>query len=102
MLRQITHVTDPSGLLLIYGAGLVAGNWLGGHAADRFGVTRPIVVGLAVLIVTSLALPFTTTTLIGAAVTLCIWGVASFTMAAPQQHRLLSLGRASCGDPCLE
>ena len=91
VLRQTTHMTDPSGLFLIYGAGLVAGNWLGGYAADRFGVTRPIVVGLAVLIVTSFALPFTTTTLIGAAVTLWIWGVASFTMAAPQQHRLLSL-----------
>lgn len=91
ILRQITHITDPSGLLFIYGAGLVAGNWLGGHAADRFGVTRPIVVGLAVLMVVSLALPVTTTTLPGAAVILGIWGVASFIMAAPQQHRLLSL-----------
>lgn len=91
VLRQNTHITDPSSLLLVYGAGLVAGNWLGGRAADRFGVTRPIAAGLVVLILVSIALPFTTTTLIGAAVTLGIWGAAGFTMAAPQQHRLLSL-----------
>ena len=91
VLRQTTHIADPSGLLLIYGGGLVIGNWLGGHAADRFGVSRPIVVGLLFLIAASLALPFTATTLPGAIFTLGLWGVAGFTMAAPQQHRLLSL-----------
>lgn len=98
ILRQETQVTDPSGLLLIYGIGLVVGNGLGGLAADRFGVNRPIVIGLIVLMVTSAALPFTTTTISGAAIILGIWGMANLTMAAPQQHRLLSL---SAGIPTM-
>ena len=98
VLRQTTHVTDPSILLLIYGVGLVIGNWLGGLAADRFGVSRPIIFGLIVLIVTSATLPFTTTTVVSAAFVLGIWGIASLIMVAPQQHRLLSF---SAGIPTI-
>ncbi|GCE14586.1 MFS transporter [Tengunoibacter tsumagoiensis] len=90
-LSSYTHITDPSLMLLIYGAGGVLGSWLGGYLVDRFGAARPIIIGLFILIIVYATLPFTATTLIGAMLALAIWGTCGNLLFAPQQHRLLSL-----------
>jgi MFS transporter, DHA1 family, inner membrane transport protein len=86
-----SHIPDPSGLLLIYGLGSVLGNWLGGYAVDRYGSTRPIVLGLIVLMLTFVTLPIVATSMVGTAIALGIWGTAGLVLFAPQQHRLISL-----------
>ena len=90
-LSHYTHITDPSLMLFIYGAGGVFGSWLGGYLVDRFGAIRPIVCGLIILIIMYVTLPLTATTLIGASIALMIWGICGNVLFAPQQHRLLSL-----------
>jgi DHA1 family inner membrane transport protein len=90
-LAQYTHISDPSLMLFIYGAGGVLGSWLGGYLVDRFGPTRPIVASLIILIITFATLPFTAQTIPGAACALAVWGVFGMVLFAPQQHRLLGL-----------
>jgi DHA1 family inner membrane transport protein len=90
-LAQHTHISDPSLMLFIYGAGGVVGSWLGGYLVDRLGPTRPIVFGLIILIVVYATLPLTTNTLFGAICALALWGISGMVLFAPQQHRLLSL-----------
>ncbi len=90
-LRQISHIPDPSGLLLIYGLGSVLGNWLGGYAVDRYGTTRPIALGLLVLIFTFVTLPIVATSMVGTTIALGILGTAGLVLFTPQQYRLISL-----------
>src|SRR5215467_6604602 len=62
-LARYTHITDPTLMLFIFGAGAVLGSWLGGYLVDRFGSTRPILCGLIVLVAIYATLPLTATTL---------------------------------------
>lgn len=93
-LSYYTHITDPSLILFIYGAGGVLGSWLGGYLVDRFGAVRPIVFGLLILIIDYAALPLTATTMLGAIIALALWGVFGNILFPPQQHRLLALSPA--------
>jgi predicted MFS family arabinose efflux permease len=90
-LSYYTHITDPSLMLFVYGAGGVLGSWLGGYLVDHFGATRPIVFSLIILIIVYATLPLTATILIGAIIALALWGICGNILFAPQQHRLLSL-----------
>jgi predicted MFS family arabinose efflux permease len=91
ILQQGLHITDVSGLLLVFGIGVVLGNIGGGFIADRFGAIRPIVASLIVLILVFVTLPFSTTTIPGTIAALFIWGIAGTLVFTPQQHRMLGL-----------
>ncbi|MFC5834490.1 MFS transporter [Nonomuraea insulae] len=77
-------------LLMIYGAGLVVGNWAGGRAADRYPnatITVLLVLLLTGLIAQSLPAPFPAPTI----VMLFVIGAAGFGLIAPLQNRVLSV-----------
>jgi MFS transporter, DHA1 family, inner membrane transport protein len=88
--------TAVSGLLLCYGAAAFAGNALGGHAADRWGAKRSIVVALSSLVVSLGALavavrlgPGTGGPIAVAAVV--AWACAGWSLTPSQAHRLVAL-----------
>jgi MFS transporter, DHA1 family, inner membrane transport protein len=82
-------------LLAVFGAAGVAGNVVAGRATDRYGAARVLIVGLAVLTVDLLTLPFSARTMPGAAAALAVWGVAGWLLTVPQQHRLFALAPAA-------
>lgn len=91
LLQYTLHIADISGLLVVFGLGVVIGNWSGGVAADRFGPQRLLIVFLEVLIIMEAVISFATTTLVGSILILFIWSCSGAMLFIPQQHRLLSL-----------
>lgn len=90
LLTRVTGVSEASvsPILLLFGAGLAAGNILGGKLADR--ALMPAVVGtLAVLAVVLGAMQFVIHTPATAALFVGVLGVASFATVAPLQLRVL-------------
>ena len=84
-------LTDVSGLLVIFGIGVVAGNGLGGWIADHFGSTRPLSMSLLLLALVYGTLMFSSRTLVSAGIALFLWGFIGTLMFTPQQQRLLQL-----------
>ncbi|MEI9850265.1 MAG: MFS transporter [Sphingomonas sp.] len=91
ILRDATHASlgFVTAMLVLYGLGLTAGNWLGGRFADR-SVDRTLAVTLASLTVILIAfaalMPFAAPT----AVLVFLWGVASFALVPPLQVRVMA------------
>ena len=90
ILTQITgfpiHAVSP--ILLVFGAGLVAGNFLGGKAADR--ALNPALIGaLAALTAVMLAMSFALGSKIAAVTFTGLLGAAAFATVAPLQLRLM-------------
>lgn len=91
ILREQTQATlgFVTAMLVTYGLGLTAGNWLGGRFADR-SVDRTLIVSLTaltlILIVFAFAMPFAGPT----AVLVFLWGVASFALVPPLQVRVMA------------
>ncbi len=80
-----------SAMLVIFGLGAVAGNWLGGRLADRIGSNRTLLLlcaAQAVLLpaVAGLALPLPAT-----AVLVAVWSVCGWSFMAAQQARLAGM-----------
>lgn len=75
-------------MLVNYGVGLTAGNWLGGRFADR-SVDRTLIVTLAsltvILVAFAVLMPFKAPT----AILVFLWGVASFALVPPLQVRVM-------------
>jgi len=87
-LQQTNHDVNISTLLLIWGAGNVVGNWLGGYIVDLVGSGHAIAVSLFVLAATLSLLPTTSTFLPGTIALLFLWGVAVWTTWPALQNRL--------------
>lgn len=91
ILGDATHASlgFVTAMLVLYGLGLTAGNWLGGRFADR-SVDRTLIVTLASLTTILLAfawgMPFSGPS----AVLIFLWGVASFALVPPLQVRVMS------------
>jgi DHA1 family inner membrane transport protein len=91
MLREVTQASlgYVTAMLVIYGLGLTAGNWLGGRFADR-SVDRTLMVTLgalsAILVAFAMLLPHAAPT----AVLIFLWGVASFALVPPLQVRVMT------------
>ena len=91
MLREVTQASlgFVSAMLVTYGLGLTAGNWLGGRFADR-SVDRTLMVTLgalsAILVAFALLLPQAAPS----AVLIFLWGVASFALVPPLQVRVMT------------
>lgn len=80
-----------SGMLLAFGFATVAGNALGGYAADRWGAVPAIAVSLLTAAPLLAALPAVATTPARAALLLFAWGVVHYLGLSPIQHRLATL-----------
>ena len=80
-----------TGLLVVFGAGAVIGNMLGGRISDRIGPARALIfitIGLIAIVPLYSLLPMPDVAL--AALTF-IWGIVGWAFMAPQQSRIVSL-----------
>lgn len=91
VLQSNLHTNEISGLLIACGLGSGLGSWIGGVAADRYGIYRSFLVNLLILLVMESLFPFTTLSWAGALFTLMIWGGGLPSLLILQQHRLLDL-----------
>lgn len=91
LLQQNLHVSNASGLLLVYGVGAMIGSWFGGYAADHFGLTRPMVFGIIALTVVLATLPLATNSIVTGVIALFLWGMFGWSLFPVQQSRLLTL-----------
>jgi DHA1 family inner membrane transport protein len=90
MLENVTHLSPHavSWLLLLFGVGITAGNFLGGRLADWR--LMPSVAGAFVAVIATLAaFTYTLNYEWPAAVTLLIWGMLTFVVASPLQMRVV-------------
>lgn len=85
-------------LLFAYGIAGVAGNWLAGRLADRLGSRSIVTVGLAVqaLCFVAFALGARETLPVAIAV-FALWGVVSYGLPVPFQHRIVTAAPAHAG-----
>ena len=90
ILREVTHASlgFVTAMLVVYGLGLTAGNWLGGRFADR-SVDRTLVVTLASLSAVLVAFALLMGNAAVSAVLIFLWGIASFALVPPLQVRVM-------------
>jgi len=91
ILRDATHASlgFATAMLVTYGLGLTAGNWLGGKFADR-SVDRTLIITLAALSAILIAFAMLMPHAAPAAVLIFLWGVASFALVPPLQIRVMT------------
>jgi DHA1 family inner membrane transport protein len=91
ILREVTQasLSFVTAMLVIYGLGLTAGNWLGGRFADR-SVDRTLIVTLASLSAILVAFAVLMPHAGPSAVLIFLWGVASFALVPPLQVRVMT------------
>jgi DHA1 family inner membrane transport protein len=90
MLETVTHLA-PSAvtwLLLLFGVGITAGNLLGGRLAD-WNLMRTVAGAFVVLALVLSVFTLSLHAAWPAAVTMLVWGVVAFTVAAPLQMRVV-------------
>lgn len=99
LLEQITHLSGVmlSVMLAIFGLAGMFGGMIGGYTTDRWGNLRTVIVGVAIVCLVFFLLPWTATTLLGAALTLTIWGLAGWALIPAQQHRLVAFAPTAAG-----
>ncbi|WP_420138188.1 MFS transporter [Sphingomonas sp.] len=92
ILRSATHASAGfvTTMLVVYGLGLTAGNWLGGRFADR-SVDRTLIVTLASLCAILTAFAFLMPFAAPAALLIFLWAVASFALVPPLQVRVMTV-----------
>lgn len=91
ILRDATHASLGfiTAMLVLYGLGLTAGNWLGGRFADR-SVDRTLLITLAGLSAILVAFALLMPRAGPSAVLIFLWGVASFALVPPLQVRVMA------------
>ncbi|QZP18620.1 MFS transporter [Pseudomonas sp. DR208] len=94
ILSNETHASTPfiTAMLVLFGVGLTLGNVWGGKAADR-SIDRTLIVSLSALILVLLAFAFLMRWPIPAAVSILIWGIASFAVVPPLQMRVMEAAK---------
>lgn len=94
ILSNQTHASTPfiTAMLVLFGVGLTLGNIWGGKAADR-SIDRTLIVSLSALILVLLAFAFLMRWPISAAVSILIWGIASFAVVPPLQMRVMEAAK---------
>lgn len=81
-----THAVSP--ILLVFGGGLIVGNILGGHLADRH-LSRALLGTLATLAVVLFAMTFALHSQVAAVLFVGLLGIAAFATVSPLQLRVL-------------
>ena len=91
ILLGATHasLSFVTAMLVLYGLGLTAGNWIGGKFADR-SVDRTLIVTLASLTAILIAFALLMDHAAPTAVLVFLWGVASFALVPPLQVRVMT------------
>lgn len=75
-------------MLVVYGAGLTVGNWVGGHYGDR-SVDGTLIVSLLALIGLLMLFSAGMGSATAAAPLIFLWGIASFAVVPPLQMRVM-------------
>lgn len=98
VLRTITDATPVfvTGMLVLIGVGFSIGNYLGGKLADR-SVTGTLKGFLILLIAIMLAIPFLARSEVGAAISMVVWGAATFAVVPPLQMRVMRVAHEAPG-----
>ncbi|WP_276643747.1 MFS transporter [Siccibacter turicensis] len=95
------HVTNASpafvtGMLVLIGVGFSLGNYLGGKLADR-SVNGTLKGFLLLLIVIMAAIPWLAQSQPGAALSMVVWGAATFAVVPPLQMRVMRVASEAPG-----
>jgi DHA1 family inner membrane transport protein len=91
ILENVTLISphEVTLMLLLFGIGLTAGNFLGGWLGDW--KLMPSVIGILALLIPVLGLfTLTSTSLVPAAVTIFCWGLLAFALISPLQMRVVN------------
>jgi DHA1 family inner membrane transport protein len=91
ILENVTLISphEVTLMLLLFGTGLTAGNFLGGWLGDW--KLMPSVIGILALLIPVLSLfTLTSASLVPAAVTMFCWGLLAFALIAPLQMRVVN------------
>jgi DHA1 family inner membrane transport protein len=75
-------------MLVLYGLGLTAGNWLGGRYADR-SVDGTLIAAMASMVVVLVLFSVGMRWPLAAAPLIFLWGITSFALVAPLQMRIM-------------
>jgi predicted MFS family arabinose efflux permease len=89
ILRRSLPVTVVPFLLLLFGLGAVAGNFIGGVLSDRFGTRRPTISCLTLLIFALAGIEFTNSSLVAAGVNMIAWAILMAALFTLQQQRAI-------------
>ncbi|ADO48427.1 MFS transporter [[Enterobacter] lignolyticus] len=98
VLHTITSASSlfVTAMLVLIGVGFSLGNYLGGKLADR-SVTATLKGFLLLLMVIMVAIPWLARSEIGAAVSMVIWGAATFAVVPPLQMRVMRVASEAPG-----
>ena len=91
ILENVTLISphEVTLMLLLFGIGLTAGNFLGGRLGDW--KLMPSVIGILALLIPVLSLfTLTSASLVPAAVTIFCWGLLAFALISPLQMRVVN------------
>lgn len=83
-------------MLVLIGVGFSIGNYLGGKFADR-SVTGTLKGFLLLLIAVMVAIPWAAQNEIGAAISMVVWGAATFAVVPPLQMRVMRVAHEAPG-----
>ena len=98
VLHKVTDATPAfiTGMLVLIGVGFSIGNYLGGRLADR-SVNGTLKGFLLLLIVIMAAIPLLARSEVDAAVSMVIWGAATFAVVPPLQMRVMRVASEAPG-----
>jgi hypothetical protein len=83
-------------MLVLIGVGFSLGNYLGGKFADR-SVSGTLKGFLLLLMVIMLAIPLLAQSQVGAAISMVVWGAATFAVVPPLQMRVMRVAHEAPG-----
>jgi MFS transporter, DHA1 family, inner membrane transport protein len=89
ILRRTLPATVVPLLLLLFGLGAVAGNFMGGVLSDRFGTRKPIMICLTLLICALAGIEFTSSSLIAAGMNMIAWAILMAALFTLQQQKVI-------------
>lgn len=98
VLHTITTASSlfVTAMLVLIGVGFSVGNYLGGKFADR-SVTATLKGFLLLLMAIMMAIPWLARSEVGAAVSMVIWGAATFAVVPPLQMRVMRVASEAPG-----
>ncbi|MEV0699150.1 MFS transporter [Saccharopolyspora sp. NPDC050389] len=77
-------------LLFLSGCAATVGNLAAGRWTDRIGARRVIAAAMVVSALNFAVMPWSAATLAGAAIAIAVFGLTSWSITVPQQHRLIA------------